>query len=121
MTIVQGQGTSALFACRVKLRPSQVEWLSESAAAQPFEPLLPINDPMAMRNPQRDGSGRMDRFADRRKRYMAVLRTLGLEELFAAMSRPVQDGFLHTKFPDPVLEFDDTFPTDRAHRDLRKQ
>ena len=43
-----------------------------------------------------------------------------LWDSFAAMPRRAQELFVQHKFPDPVLEFDATFPNDREHRALRK-
>jgi hypothetical protein len=74
---------------------------------------------MATRKPGRDRSGHVDPYAQRRRRYEAALRPLGLWELFAAMPRPVREMFWQRKNPDPVLEFDETIgnsPTERAMR-----
>src|SRR4051812_37914847 len=68
----------------------------------------------------RDSSARLDALTKRRRRYEGVLRALGLWEGFARMPRAIQDQFCQFKFPDPVLEFDATFPDDPAHRELRK-
>lgn len=75
---------------------------------------------MAKRNPGRDKSGHVDPLYTRRKRYEAVLRPVGLWELFVAMPRSVQEQFLRLKFPDPVIEFDESYPDDAAHRSLRR-
>src|SRR5687768_6761732 len=76
---------------------------------------------MAARTRRRDSSGHMDPFSPRRKRFEAVLKPLGLWELFAAMPRRAQELFVLKKFPDPVLEFDASFPADAEHRALRKE
>lgn len=81
---------------------------------------------MATRNARRrrgrDSSGCLDPLFQRRKRYEAVLRVLGLWEAYARMPREAQRLFCTTKFPDPVLEFDDTFPPagEQQGRTLRK-
>jgi hypothetical protein len=69
---------------------------------------------------RRDASGCLSTFTQRIRRYEAVLAPLGLWELFAAMPRRAQELFVQHKFPDPVLEFDASFPTDHEHRALRK-
>ncbi len=56
----------------------------------------------------------------RRRRYQAVLRSLGLWDAFAAMPRRMQELFAQRKFPDPVLEFETSFPDDADGRALRK-
>jgi hypothetical protein len=49
----------------------------------------------------------MDPFFQRRKRYEAVLRPMGLWERFAAIPRPLQELFWKMKLPDPAVVFDD--------------
>jgi hypothetical protein len=75
---------------------------------------------MSARYSRRDSSGSLDPFFQRRKRYEAILRGMGLWELFAAMPRVARDSFCQNKFPDPAVEFDSSFPIDRFGRELRK-
>jgi hypothetical protein len=56
---------------------------------------------------RRDPSGHVDPFYQRRKRYEAVLRPMGLWERWAAVPRPYQEMFWRLKFPDPVVVFDE--------------
>src|SRR5262245_31638449 len=63
-------------------------------------------DISCMANHRRDSVGHMDQFLKRRRRYEAVLRSLGLWESFAAMPRKAQEMWFKLKAPDPVLVFD---------------
>src|SRR4051812_26747772 len=67
---------------------------------------------MAARRRQRDRAGHVDPFFKRRQRYEAVLRPLGLWESFARLERRVQELLWVRKFPDPALDFDESFPAD---------
>src|SRR5688572_9885805 len=69
---------------------------------------------------RRDSSGCLSAFTQRIRRYEAVLRPLMLWDSFAAMPRRAQELFVQHKFPDPVLEFDASFPAGREDRALRK-
>lgn len=69
---------------------------------------------------RRDSSGHLNPASQRIRRYEAVLRPLGLWEGFNAMPRRAQELFCLKKFPDPVLEFDASYPADRGHWTLRK-
>ena len=77
---------------------------------------------MGMRAGQRrrDAAGHVDPYAKRRQRYEAVLRPLGLWDLFAAMPRRVQELFWQRKIPDPVLQFDRAVPSGAEHRATRR-
>jgi hypothetical protein len=66
---------------------------------------------MAARQRQRDRSGHVDPFHQRRHRYEGVLRPLGLWEGFNKLPRPMQEAFWRRKLPDPTLHFDATFPS----------
>ena len=49
----------------------------------------------------------MDPYFQRKKRFEAVLRPMGLWDGFAAMPRPLQEMFWKTKLHDPAVVFDD--------------
>jgi hypothetical protein len=49
----------------------------------------------------------VDPFYQRRRRYEAVLRPLGLADGFNAMQRDVREHFWRMKTPDPTLSFDE--------------
>src|SRR4051812_19574415 len=76
---------------------------------------------MAARNTRRDSSGHLNPFSSRIRRYQQVLGPLGLWDSFARMPRRPQELFVQRKSPDPVLDFDPSFPADAEHRALRKQ
>lgn len=67
---------------------------------------------------RRDGGRHVDPFADRRRRYNDVLRTLGLADAFGRLNRRVQEAIWRCKSPDPLLEFSPSFPADPK---LRRQ
>src|SRR5688500_2880813 len=75
---------------------------------------------MAARKSGRDSAGHVDPYFQRRKRYETVFRTIGLDHSFARMPRRVQELFWQRKWPDPQIDFDHTFPTDRVGRAMRK-
>lgn len=75
---------------------------------------------MAGRKTRRERSEGVHSYIQRRPRFEAVLRRLGIWEGFAAMPRRAQDLCCQQKFPDPVLEFDGSFPADRDGRTLRR-
>jgi hypothetical protein len=74
---------------------------------------------MANRTRRRDKAGHISPYFQWRRRYADVLRPLGLWESFQR-PRHVQEQFCQHKFPDPILEFDPSFPRDQEHRTLRK-
>lgn len=61
---------------------------------------------MGTRNRRRDSRGHLDPYFERRKRYAAVLKPLGLDELFDRIPLPLRKVLWRYKFPDPVVEFD---------------
>ncbi len=62
----------------------------------------------------------MDQHGKALRRYEAVLKSLDLWDSFSRMPRGCQVGFVLWKCPEPVLEFDKSFPTDDRHRKLRR-
>ena len=50
-----------------------------------------------------------------------MLRPLGLWETFARVPRKLQEVFWKFKSPDPVLQFDASFPDSKADRALRRE
>jgi hypothetical protein len=75
---------------------------------------------MSARTRGRDGRGNLNRFSSRIARFAGVLEEMGIAEEFAAMPRRFQEIIVQRKFPDPVIEFDETFPSDEQHRALAK-
>src|SRR3954468_5491947 len=75
---------------------------------------------MAARKSGRDSSGSCNSLSKRISRFKAFLRTLKLAELFSAMPRALQESFVVHKFPDPLVEFDASFPRDAAGDALRR-
>jgi hypothetical protein len=75
---------------------------------------------MASHTRRRDARGHLDPYFQRRTRYAAVLKPLGLDELFAQMPLGIQNQFCQYKIPDPVLEFDSTIAVNGKDRGLAK-
>lgn len=79
---------------------------------------------MAQRNSQKrrrdPKSGHLDPYYDRRRKFEAILRPLGLAESFARMPRKVQELFWRFKLPDLALEFRAELVRGTAGRALRK-
>jgi hypothetical protein len=69
----------------------------------------------------RNSAGHVDPFYQRRRRFEAFFRAIGLQEVFARMPRHAQEFVWKLKYPDPILEFDSDFPTGAANRALRDQ
>lgn len=68
----------------------------------------------------RDRFGKPDLSAQRRPRFKAVLEPLGLWNLFRRMPQEAQNLYCRMKYPDPVLEFDDSVPKDPDFQRYRK-
>jgi hypothetical protein len=75
---------------------------------------------MASHTRRRDSRGHLDSYFQRRTRYAAVLKPLGLDELFAQMPPSFQKLYYQFKIPDPVLEFDHTIDVNGKDRALAK-
>jgi hypothetical protein len=75
---------------------------------------------MATHKRCRDSRGHLDPYFQRRIRYAAVLKPLGLDELFAQMPVQFQKLFYRFKSPDPALEFDHTIDVNSKDRTLAK-
>lgn len=74
---------------------------------------------MSVKGRRRDGSGHVDPFAQRRKRFEAVLTPAGVWEMFAEMPRGLQEIFWKFKQPDIVVLGDETLSTGEAGRRVR--
>jgi hypothetical protein len=69
----------------------------------------------------RDSSGHVDPFYQRRRRFEAVFRPLGLQESFDRLSRVAKESLWRVKLPDPLLSYADGFPNTPADRPLRQE
>src|SRR5688500_1633766 len=76
---------------------------------------------MAARKSRRDAAGCLNPMTQRLRRFRTVLEPLGLWEGFNALPRGAQESFARNKFPDPVLDFDESYPDDADIRVLRKK
>jgi hypothetical protein len=63
----------------------------------------------------------VDPFYQRRRRFEAFFRAIGLHDAFTRMPRHAQEFVWKLKYPDPILEFDPDFSTGAANRALRDE
>src|SRR4051812_49259121 len=74
----------------------------------------------ARRKRGESGKGHVDPFYQRRERFNQTLGALGMKEAFCALPRAMQEALLCAKFPDPVVELDQSVPQTDEYRTLFK-
>jgi hypothetical protein len=70
---------------------------------------------------RRDTDGHVDPFHDRKRDFEAFFRGFGLTAAYAMLSRFDQEQIWRMKFPDAVLEFDESFPNGPGDQPLRRE